>query len=234
MNKDAEVEGVVPGSVEDPIKKAKSFMFWSFLVGIVLAVMVAFGYYASVKINGEKWTSSDTFHVLTLFGSVAFAFPMLTSSVRLLFFTLTLGYRGSQNSDKVAKTFETIRLESVPIITKAKEVMEASGPIITKTKEVMDKAGPMIESFDVILQKTKAMADDIVEIAHRVRTATEAMNGSFNVKTLEEKLTQVADSLNVIAGIFKPLTKTGAAMLPSLSSMIPEFDPLKAGGKRKV
>ena len=64
------------------------------------------------------------------------------------------------------------------------------------------------------------------------------MNGSFNVKKLEERLEKIADSLASIAGLFGPIGKKKPSAeddlkLPEIAMSIPEFDPMKIGGGKK-
>lgn len=212
----------------DPAKDAKWFIIWVFVIWGILGLLAASSWSVYVSKTEEKWTRADTFQILMILSSTCFVFPCLSVSIRTM-------YRGIVRTETVAQVISDLHNKSEPIFNTLRPIVDQAGPIVTSTKSIVDKAGPIVANFEIVLGKAKDMSADIVEIAHRVRTATEAMNGSFNVKALEEKLTQVADSLNVIASIFKPFAKVGGAaadMLKGLSAGIPEFDPLKTGRRK--
>jgi hypothetical protein len=197
------------------MKSMKSFIISMMVVGPILGIISAFAYRWIVTTYGVWDISKDTFHMGLLFYGLGFTFPILSISCRLM---VTMFF---QNCEQI---------ENMNYITgKLKEVHEKSPDLIKKIDAVVDKAVPIASAIEEIITRAKGMSEDIEKIAHRVRAATDAMNGSFDFKSIEKRLETVSDSLISIAKVFNPIKKSGGDLpIPE----VPMFDPLKAGGRK--
>jgi hypothetical protein len=200
-------------SPRDVIRETKVFITSMLIIGPIIGVISALGYRWVVTTYGTWDTSKDTFHFGIILYGLGFTFPILSISVRLMtkMFFLTCEQLESQNF-----ILETLRIAH-----------DKAPTIIKNVEEVVDKSVPIARTVEEIVTRAKGMAEDVEKIAHRIRTATDAINGGLDFKAIEGKLEKVAENLNMIASVFAPVRKnTGNSIA------IPEFDPLKAGGKR--
>jgi hypothetical protein len=196
------------------MKGMKVFITSMLTAGPILGVISAFAYRWIVVTYGQWDVSKDTFHMGLLFYGLGFTFPVLAISCRLMvkmFF---------QNCEQIENMTHMIGV--------FKEAHEKAPNLIKNIETVVDRAVPIASSIEEIIVRAKGMSEDVEKIAHRVRTAIDSMNGSFDLKVIEKKLETVADSLSSIAKVFNPIKKAGGDLpVPEL----PVFDPLKAGRK---
>lgn len=163
-------------------------------------------------------TSTDrVFHSFVIFAAIAYSFPAFTTVIRVTVRGYYMSLEGMENQNE--------------LIEKIHATEERAGPIIKKVDQVVDKAIPIAESVEEVVSRAKGMSEDVEKIAHRIREVIDNLNGNLDIKTLETKLERVAESLSTIASVFTPLGKKGKGEV--LIPDIPEFDPLKVGGKRK-
>lgn len=192
----------------------KVFVTSMLTIGPVLGIISALAYRWIVVNYGQWDPSKDTFHMGILFYGLGFTFPVLAISCRLMVKMFFQNCEQIENMSYVVNAF--------------KEAHEKAPNLIKNIEAIVDRAIPIANSIEEIAVRAKGMSEDVEKVVHRIRTATDAMNGSFDIKVLEKKLESVADSLNSIAKVFNPIKKAGAELpVPEL----PVFDPLKAGRK---
>jgi hypothetical protein len=197
------------------MKSMKFFITFMCISGPVLGVIAACLYRWVVVTYGQWEPSKDSFHFGIIIYGLGVTLPILSISCRLMikmFF---------QNCEQIENMNYVIGM--------LKDAHDRAPHLLEKVEKVIDKAIPISNSIEEVVGRAKGMAEDVEKIAHRVRAATDAMNGSFDFKVIEQKLTNVSDSLGTIASMFSPLKKKNGEL--SVPELMP-FDPLKTGGKR--
>lgn len=208
---------IVERKLQTPREIMKSMRFFiasMMVMGPALGLICAFGYRWIVTTYGQWDISKDWFHFGIIFYGLGVTFPVLAISCRLMVKMFFQNCEQIENMGYVVNAF--------------KEAHEKAPNLIKNIEAVVDRAIPIATSIEEIAARAKGMSEDVEKVVHRVRTATDAMNGSFDIKVIEKKLGDVADSLNSIAKVFNPIKKAGGDLpVPEL----PVFDPLKAGRK---
>jgi len=199
------------GRLGDVIQKMNRSIITMFIVSSIVGVTAAICYWIFSP------SSEKLFHCFVIAGAIGYSFPAFTIVIRVTVRGYFMGLESMEN-------------QSV-MIEKIHATEEMAGPIIKKIDQVVDKAIPISESVEEVVFRAKGMSEDIEKIAHRIREVIDNLNGSFDIKSLEKRIEKVADSLTTIASVFTPLGKKGKEEI--LVPDLPEFDPLKAGGKRK-
>jgi len=218
-------------NLADVQRGMRKFIIRMFIIGVFLGVTGSVFY-------GHFGKSQDKFfHSFIIFAGLAFTFPMFTISVRLMLRMFYMSYEGMEKQNDLIERLKETEEEAGPIIQKIEKIInDKAEPIVNKIEQVIDKALPIAENVEDVVKRAKGMAEDIEQVAHKVRTLTESLNGHLDFKNVEGKLDKVADSLNTIASVFKPFSGKKAANDEEEGtppSLIPAFDPLKAGGRRR-
>jgi hypothetical protein len=218
-------------TLNDVRKGMTSFMVRMFAIGITLGIIgsIVYGYLGH--------STDKFFHSFIIFAGFAFTFPMFTISVRLMLKMFYMSVEATEKQSEIIEKFHRVEKEAGPIVDKVKEILTVhADPAVKKIEHLIEKAGPIIDNVEVVVEKSKGMAEDIEKIAHRIRNITEAMNGHFDFKSIEQRLDKVADSLSTIASVFDPPKKKTASSngenTPVVSAGFPTFDPLTAGRKK--
>lgn len=218
-------------TLADVRKGMTSFIVRMFVVGVTLGIV------GSV-IYGIFGKSTDKFfHSFIIFAGFAFTFPMFTISVRLMLKMFYMSVESTEKQNEIIEKFHKVEKEAGPVVDKIKEILTVhADPAIKKVEHLIQKAGPIIDNVEIVVQKSKGMAEDIEQIAHRIRNVTEAMNGHFDFKSIEQRLDKVADSLSTIASVFDPPKKKSAVngedKGSAMTAGFPTFDPLTTGRKK--
>lgn len=208
----------------NPLRPTRRFMTVAFAVGTVLGFVVSFAFYKYLVIVGHWDMKVHLFPTILFFWGLAFAVPMGSITVRVMYLTLVMGYAGLEQYQKLSVQFK----EAQDDLKKAHEELKKDiRPLLDKANVVLDQVPPMVEDIKVVLEKARAMGDDVVSIAHRVNTATHELNGSFNVKVLEAKLDVLGKSLATIAKAFGG--ENGEIKEPEIL----EFDPTKLAARKR-
>lgn len=212
-------------------KGMTSFMIRMFVSGITLGIVGSLLYWFIGK------STDKFFHCFIIFAGLAFTFPMFTISVRLMLKMFYMSVEATEKQNEIIEKFHKVEKEAGPVVDKIKEILTVhADPAVKKIEHLIEKAGPIIDNVEVVVQKSKGMAEDIEKIAHRIRNITEAMNGHFDFKSIEQRLDKVADSLSTIASVFDPPKKKTASAngenTPAVSAGFPAFDPLTTGRKK--
>lgn len=199
---------------QEVVRGMRFFITSMLVAGPLLGVLCAWGYWKIVHTYGQWDNGKDWFHFSIIFYGLGVTFPVLAISCRLMVKMFFQNCEQIENMSHVIQTF--------------KEAHEKAPHLIANIEKVVDKAIPIASSIEDIAARAKGMSEDVEKVVHRIRTATDAMNGSFDIRVLEKKLESVADSLNSIAKVFSPIKKAGGELpIPE----VPVFDPLKAGRK---
>lgn len=198
---------------QEVVRGMRFFIAAMLIVGPLLGVVCAWGYWKIVHTYGQWDNGKDWFHFSIIFYGLGVTFPVLAISCRLMVKMFFQNCEQIENMSHVVQTF--------------KEAHEKAPNLIANIEKVVDKAIPIASSIEDIAARAKGMSNDVEQVIHRIRTATDAMNGSFDIKVIEKKLGDVSDSLSAIAKVFSPIKKSGDLPLPE----VPAFDPLKAGRK---
>jgi hypothetical protein len=202
-------------SPREVMKSMRTFIACMLVAGPVLGIVSALAYARIVSTYGTWDVSKDSFHFAIILYGLGFTFPILSISVRLMIKMFFQNCEAIENQNFILETLK-IAHDKAP-------------GILQNVEAVVDKAVPIANMVEEIVKQAKGMAEDIEKIAHRVRTATDTINGNFDFKSIEGKLEKVAESLSTIAGVFAPIKKKSD--VPSFPE-IPAFDPLKAGGRK--
>lgn len=218
-------------TLSDVQKGMSKFMVRMFVFGFILGV-------GGAALYAHFGSSTDRFfHCFIIFAGLAFTFPMFTISIRLMLKMYYMSVEATEKQSEVIEKFHRVEKEAGPVIDKVKEILTVhADPAILKIEKVIEKSIPIAENMGVILEKAKGMTEDIERIAHRIRSATDAMNGHFDFKSLESRLDKVADSLSTIASVFDPPKKKASNQASTEVSekavVLPMFDPLVAGRRK--
>jgi hypothetical protein len=219
-------------TLADVRKGMTSFMVRMFVTGFILGI-------AGSVLYGYVGTSTDKFfHSFIIFAGFAFTFPMFTISVRLMLKMFYMSVEATENQSMLIDKVRRVEEAAGPVVDKVKEILTVhADPAVKKIEHLIEKAGPIIDNVEIVVQKSKGMAEDIEQIAHRIRNITEAMNGHFDFKNIDQKLDKVADSLSTIASVFDPPKKktasTNGENTPAVvAAGFPAFDPLTTGRKK--
>jgi hypothetical protein len=175
----------------DPIKAAYSFAKKIFVFGGVFGIITAavFAMYTSVW-DPTGWDGAAVFRTVIILWGLGFMFPCFTVSMRLMLSSFEMSHKAVDNSEKIGNSIE--------------KVVEKAEPSIDRVAEVADKIEPTVENVIEIVSGVKDMVGDISTIAHKIRGATESLNGSLDVAKINENLSRAVSSLETLAGVFKP------------------------------
>lgn len=205
----------------DPIRKTIKFIAAIFAGGLLLGAGVALGFYWYLKAIGKWDPSAHLFPAIVIVFGLGFTVPALTVSLRVMFLSLAMGFKGVQDMQK--------------FMNKVDLFQQKADPILNQTNQVLGQIGPMTKDVGVVLGKASQMSEDVVSIAHKTRTVLEHINGTFDVKVISEKLdtltgtfNKVSSNLEAIASVF-----TGGLKASQDESLVPEFDPLKLSSRRR-
>lgn len=204
---------------DGPLVWVKKLIIRAFVLGVCLGISAAGSYVGYLKATGKWDASAHLFPAIVILFGLGFTVPAMTVTIRVMFLSVVMSVKAIRDSQS--------------IVSIAKDVQQKAGPIIDKIDKVADKAVPMAENIEKIVEKAQGMTGDVVEIAHKTRSTIEQMNGSFNVKMIEQKMDQLVGSLATIAKVMAPLARMFGSKGSDDEVSVPEFDPLKAGGRRR-
>lgn len=200
-------------SDKHPVYATRSFMLKMFVIGSIFGIVSATTYALYVSKNGRWDASTSSFQTLVLFWGLAFLFPCLTISLRIMYQSLVMGQEGLEAYRDLRGSINDMKAQIEPIVK--------------KVDVVVDKIIPMTQNLQVVVDHATKMGEDVVSIAHKTRGVLEQMNGTLDVKVIGDKLDRLGDSLTTIA---KAL---GGEVTPG-TPVMEEFDPMKAvAGRRR-
>ena len=219
-------------TISEVKKGMRSFIIRMFVIGGTLGLI------ASTLYIFLGHSSDKIFHSFVIFAGLAFTFPMFTVSIQLMLKMFYMSVEATEKQNEIIEKFHRVEREAGPIVDKIKEVLTVHAePALKKIDQVIDRAVPIAKDVEEVASRAKGMAEDIEQVVHRVRHLTDAINGHFDIKSIESRLDKVAESLMIIASVFDPPKKKTAAATtieekPQMTAAFPVFDPLTSGRKR--
>lgn len=151
--------------------------------------------------------STSMFQVVVLAYGAGFVMPYFLTTLLKLNLGIDMNRKALELGTATANNLQHLKDEIEPVINKA--------------EQVVDKIVPIVENASEVSPKIKEMSEDIARISHKIRTATDNLNGSFDIKAIEQKLDKVAESLSTLAGVFTVPRKHE----PIITPKIPDLGP---------
>jgi len=99
----SELENVLDAN---PLRPTRRFMTVAFAVGTLLGFVVSFAFYKYLVIVGQWDMKVHLFPTILFFWGLAFAVPMGSITVRVMYLTLVMGYAGLEQYQKLSVQFK--------------------------------------------------------------------------------------------------------------------------------
>lgn len=209
-------ESVQKAQIEEHVENVREakaennkFITRMFVMANIVAVSLAV-FYWNVSVSDEKM-----FHCIILFGAGGITIPMFLCTMRLMLKGYYLSLMGWETTNKLFQGYA--------------DLQKKVDPIVAKVDSIVDKSLPMAETVEDIVGRAKGVALDVEQITQKVRGAIDGMNGSFDMKILEEHMREIKESLHKISGVFSGDKKPA---ITQDNFPIKEFDPAKPRTRR--